>query len=153
MRRKDREINDRTVIDEIIRGCQVCHLGMSVDDQPYVVPLSFGYDGDAVYFHSALLGRKLDILRQNPRVCVEFERAGDLVTGPQACNWSVQFASVVGFGTAHFVEDPADKRAALSLLMAQYTGGEFHFPDGALERTTIIKIQLESLTGKHTKTV
>jgi hypothetical protein len=52
MRRSDREITHRERIDEIIRGCEVCHLGMADRDQPYVVPVSFGYDGQDVYFHS-----------------------------------------------------------------------------------------------------
>ncbi len=111
MRRHEQEIIDRTEIDEIIRQCPVCHLGLCDQGQPYVVPLSFGYDGKAVYFHSARLGRKLEILRHNNRVCVEFEIVQDLITGPTACNWSVHFKSVMGFGRAHILEDPDQKRS------------------------------------------
>ena len=72
MRRQEREISDRAAIDAIIRACQVCRLGMVDGDLPYIVPMSFGYDGRALYFHCATQGRKLDVLRRRPRVCFEF---------------------------------------------------------------------------------
>ncbi len=153
MRRSEKEITDRAEIDGIIRQCKVCHLGLCDGNQPYVVPVSFGYDGQAVYIHSARMGRKVDVLRNNNRVCVEFEIVQDLITGPQACDWSVHFKSVMGFGTAVQVDDPAEKRVALALLMAQYTDGEFTFPADMLARTAIIKVALETLTGKKSAPV
>lgn len=74
MRRSDKEINDRAAINDVVRGCRVCHLGLAVDDEPYVVPISFGYDGATVFFHTAKRGRKIDMITANPRACVEFER-------------------------------------------------------------------------------
>jgi nitroimidazol reductase NimA-like FMN-containing flavoprotein (pyridoxamine 5'-phosphate oxidase superfamily) len=68
MRRSEREIKDRAVIDAIIRQCLVCRLGLSDGEEPYIVPLCFGYDGEALYVHSASDGRKIDILRKNSRV-------------------------------------------------------------------------------------
>ena len=73
MRKKNREITNRKEIDEIIRDSQVCRLALSVDDIPYLVPLSFGYDGAAIYIHTALEGKKIDYFELNPRVCFEFE--------------------------------------------------------------------------------
>ena len=60
-------ITDREQIDAIIRECLVCHLALSRDDQPYVLPVSFGYDGDFVYFHTGFLGQKIDYMEVNPR--------------------------------------------------------------------------------------
>ena len=74
MRRTDKEITDREAIDGIIGGCQVLRLGLAQDDVPYIVPLSFGYDGSAFYFHTALAGRKLEMIGANPRVCFELEQ-------------------------------------------------------------------------------
>jgi hypothetical protein len=99
MRRADREITSRERIDEIIRGCEVCHLGMADGDQPYVVPVSFGYDGSSVYFHSAREGRKVDVIAANPRVCVQFERRVVLMPSEtEACEWSFAFESAIGVG-------------------------------------------------------
>lgn len=149
MRRSDREITDSSEMDSIIRACSVCHLGLADGDQPYVVPLSFGYDGQAVYFHSAKLGRKIEILRHNPRVCVQFAVNDGLVPGPEACDYTVAFRSVTGFGTAAVIEDPDAKRAGLAALMAQYAEGAFTFPEAMVQRTAVIRVDLEKLTGKQ----
>lgn len=79
MRKSDREITDRSAIDEIIRRCRACRLGLSDEGQPYVVPLNFGYDGHALYFHGAMEGRKIDVIRKNSRVCFEFDIVIDMV--------------------------------------------------------------------------
>lgn len=57
MRRSEREIKDRKVIDDMIRRSRVCRLAMCDEDRPYVVPLNFGYDGSFLYFHAAQEGR------------------------------------------------------------------------------------------------
>ena len=151
MRREEKEITDRAEIDAIIRSCKTCRLAMSDGDQPYVVPLCFGYDGSALYFHCAPEGRKLDILRANPRVCVEFDIAGEVAEASRACSWGIGFQSVIAFGIALFVEEPEEKRTALGLLMAQYArpGQEFPFPDASVIHTTIIKVPIDQITGKQ----
>ena len=149
MRRQDREITDRDQIDAIIRACPVCHLGLVDDGQPYVVPVSFGYDGRHVFFHSSTLGRKIDILQRNNRVCVEFEINDGLITGPQACDWTTAYRSVIGVGTAELVADPAEKREGLAVLMAQYADGPFTFGDQMVQRTAVVRVTLESVTGKQ----
>ena len=96
MRRTDKEITCRSEIDEIIHGCQVCHVGFAVDGEPYVVPVSFGYDGVALYFHTARDGRKIDFISANPRVCLQFERDVNLVTSEtDACKFTFSFESVI----------------------------------------------------------
>ena len=82
MRRKEKEITNRNEIDQIIHNSLICHLSCSLNDQPYVVPLSFGYDGNAVFFHTAKEGKKNDILSANPRVCLGFDRKLKFVPTP-----------------------------------------------------------------------
>lgn len=72
MRKRDQEITDRVTIDDILRRCPVCHLGPIHANRLYVVPLCFGYDGHALYFHCADKGLKLDCLRSNPSDCAGF---------------------------------------------------------------------------------
>ena len=141
MRRSEREITDRAEIDAVIGSCQVCRLGLC--------DMCFGYDGEFVYFHSAVAGRKLDILRRNPRVCVEFDQLLDLVEGKEACGWGMHYRSVVGTGTAEFVEGLEAKRAGLALVMAQYSDGDFSFPEGAVDRVSVFRVRLDQLTGKQ----
>ena len=149
MRRHEREIRDRALIDDIIRRAQVCHLGLVDGEVPYVVPLSFGYDGQALYFHCAPQGRKLDLIRRNPRVCFEFDIMEGLIEAAQACHWGVRYQSVMGTGTAHIAEDAAGKRQALAAVMAQYSEGTYTFPDDAVARTGAIRVTIESITGKQ----
>ena len=73
MRRSDREIRDRSSIDGILHAASVCHLALCDGDRPYVVPMSYGYDGDRLYFHCASEGRKLDVVRRNPNACFAVE--------------------------------------------------------------------------------
>jgi len=149
MRRKDREINDIDLIEDIIRNSLVCRLGMSRDDQPYVVPLCFAYSDNMLYFHSAGEGLKLEILQQNPNVCVEFDIDQEVIQGDKPCEWSMQYRSVIGFGKASFVEDLEEKRKGLDAIMKHYSGRSFEYVEPAIESTCIIKVAIESMTGKE----
>ena len=71
MRRKDKEIKDKEVIESIIKRATVCRIALSENNVPYIVPLSFGYKDNCLYFHSAPEGRKIDIIKQNNNVCFE----------------------------------------------------------------------------------
>ena len=149
--RTEKEIGDREEIDSIIRSSLVCRLGLSDRGQPYVIPLCFGYDGKALYFHCAMEGRKVNILRQNNKVCFEFDIVEGIIETDQACHWGIRYQSVIGFGTARFVEEFTEKQNALTLLMAQYSDRSFSFPTEAQDRTAIVKIEIENLTGKQSK--
>ena len=149
MRKSEREVCDRTAIDAIIRKSEVCRLGLCDGGEPYVVPLCFGYDGQAVYFHGAREGRKLEMLQRNPRVCCEFDVVLRFVPSEEACRWTVRYQSVIAVGTAAIIEDIEEKRHALATIMAQYTQGNYSFPAPALERVCVIKVTLERVTGKQ----
>lgn len=146
MRRDDREIGDRQEIDCIISRARVCRLALCQDGQPYIVPLCFGYDGQALYFHSANEGRKIEALRKNSKVCFEMDIDQDLVRSGNSC--SMKYRSVIGFGTASFIEDIEGKQLALEALMRQYGGETLGWPKDALDEVYIIKVEIESLTGK-----
>ena len=105
MRRKDREITDIALIEDVIRNSLVCRLGMSRNDRPYVVPLSFAYSDNTLYFHSTGEGLKLEILQQNPNVCVEFDIDQEVIQGDKPCKWGMKYRSVIGFGKASRVEN------------------------------------------------
>ncbi len=151
MRRKEKEITDRRAIDAVIRASSICRLAMSHDDRPYVVPLCFGYDGIALYFHSAQEGKKVEILRKNAGVCFEFDLFDELVQAPDPCGWGVRYRSVIGTGMASFVEDLESKRRALDLIMKQYSRDSFDYAERPLDKTLIIKVDIESLTGKESR--
>jgi nitroimidazol reductase NimA-like FMN-containing flavoprotein (pyridoxamine 5'-phosphate oxidase superfamily) len=139
---------DRGTIESIIRQASVCRVGMSADGQPYVVPVCFGYDDGALYFHSSTAGRKLDVLRKNNAVCVEFDVDRGVVKAENACKWGIRYRSVIGFGRALFVEDVEEKRKALDIVMVHYGGESCDYPKATLEKTVVVKVEIESLTAK-----
>ena len=149
MRRNEKEIQDKSEIEKILNRARVCRLGMVDRDTPYVVPLNFGYADGVLYFHSAKQGRKIDLITRNPRVSFEVDELIGLKKAGQACDWGASFKSVIGFGRAGFIETAEGKKNALDIIMAQYSGRSFSYPDEMLERTAVIRVDIEEMTGKQ----
>jgi nitroimidazol reductase NimA-like FMN-containing flavoprotein (pyridoxamine 5'-phosphate oxidase superfamily) len=149
MRRQDKEITDSAAIDDIIRRASVCRLAVSENDRPYVVPLCFGYNDNTLYFHSANEGRKLGVLAKNNNVCFEMDIDHEVVKGDLACTCGMNYRSVIGFGKAVLVDDLDAKREAFGIIMGHYAAGPFEFPADVVENTAIIKVEIETMTGKQ----
>ena len=148
MKREEKEITSREDIEEIIRLADVCRLALCNGDRPYVVPLCFGYESGALYFHCAPHGRKLEILENNRNVCFEMDVDHGLVPAKTPCTWGFRYRSVVGFGQASWINDPASKREALKIIMRHYSQEAFDFPEDALARTVVIKVTVQDITGR-----
>lgn len=152
MRRNDKEITDRGKIDAIIGESLVCHLALAHHDNPYLVPVSFGYDGKSIFLHTAREGKKLEYFQNNDRVCFEFERGVKLLMDSEsACKWSFAFQSVVGYGRIVEILDFSKKEYALNQVMLKYSGQEWQFDNGAVEKIRAWKIVIDSLSGKESK--
>ena len=149
MRRKEQEITDKEEIEAIIRRSLVCRVALADEGTPYIVPLCFGYQDNTLYFHSAREGKKLDILKKNNRVCFEFDIDTEIQKDKHPCNWGIQYKSVIGFGEASFVEDLESKKRVLNIVVGQYGGGPFEFPDAMVQKTAVIKVKVTSMTGKR----
>lgn len=124
MRRKDREVTDIDEIKNILNVCKTASVAMIDENMPYVVPLSYGYelkdDRLVLYFHCAKEGRKLEILKRNPKVCFAvFQEGEPLYAETAPCNSGYYYSSVIGDGIASFIEDSAKKRHALQKMFAQ----------------------------------
>ncbi|MBF0259423.1 MAG: pyridoxamine 5'-phosphate oxidase family protein [Desulfamplus sp.] len=166
MRRKEKEITQKSEIEAVIKRALVCRLGLSDGTMPYVVPLCFGYKDNTLYLHSALKGKKIDILRGNPNVCFEFDEDTHIKKVEKPCDWGVRFQSVIGFGKASFIEDMEEKKEALNIIMNKYVykaepadknesadnfalPDKFEFPENSVNGTAVIKIEISSITGKR----
>ena len=153
MRRKDREIVDEKVMRSIIEKAIICRVGMCWQDEPYVIPMNFGYWDNYIFLHSAGEGRKLDILRNNNKVCIEFDADVELVQSQKACNTEMKYKSVLAFGKAVILKDIVEKKKALDIIMHHYYNHDslsaFHYPEDALEKVIIIKVRVEEMTGKE----
>lgn len=146
MRRKEREISDPKVLESIIDRANVCRLAMCEGGVPYVVPLCFGYEKGALYFHSAIEGRKLEILKKSPKVSFEMDTDCELVRSGDRC--TMKYRSVIGSGRASFIEAFEEKRNALDLIMKHYHQEPIAYPEPILTSVAIIKVEIEKMTGK-----
>jgi len=148
MRRKEREIKDEKEIEQILKASSLCRLAMVDKDKPYLVPMNFGYREGALYLHSAREGKKIELIRKNPQVCFEVDKIVQFRKAKLACDWGVEYKSVIGYGKAVFLSDPDEKRQAFDIIMAQYSDQAFDYSDNMLEKTLVIKIEIERMTGK-----
>lgn len=151
MRKAEREIKERGELEDVIRRADVCRLGMVDRGEAYIVPMNFGYGDGYLYFHCAREGRKLEVLRENPKVCFELEAGVRLVRGEKACQWSSDFESVIGWGTATILMEEEEVREGLEVLLAHYTDGPCDFDPRSLSLTAMIRVKVERMTGKRSK--
>ena len=152
MRRKDREITDFDEIVDVIRASDVCRIAMNDGDYPYIVPMNFGLDvqdGQVyLYFHCAMEGKKLDLLRRDNRVTFEMDCDHNFILYEERMSCTMGFASVIGHGTMEFVADE-DKFAALKILMRQYHAEDFKFNTDMIKVTTVLKLTVTDMVGKR----
>ncbi len=153
MTRREREVTDINEIIKILDTAKVLHLGLCIENEPYVVPMNYGYtmDGDklTVYLHGARRGKKLDMMRENPNVF--FELCCDITPfeGDVACRYGITYSSVMGKGRAEIVENIEEKKRGLTLLMKTQTGKDFSFEDRMAEVVSVIRIDVSEYTAKH----
>ena len=153
MTKREFQITDEAQIREILDKSKVLHLGLAVNNEPYVVPMNYGYcleDGKLVlYLHSAVQGKKLDMIQANSNVFFEMDCDRMPFEGKVPCQYGLVYSSVMGRGTACIVEDVEEKKRAMSLLMNTQTGKDFTFNDRLVSIVAVIRIDVTEYTAKH----
>lgn len=158
MRRRDKQVEDSAVVLDVLARGEVLHLAMISAGAPYVVPLSFAaLPGSAaaplerlrLLLHGAREGKKIDALRADPRVC--FAASVDVAVRPaaRACDFSVGYRSVIGEGRVRFVEDPAEKARALSVLSARYGAPATSLSAAEAGKVAVLEIAVEAISCKR----
>ena len=151
--KRERLVTDPAQITHILDTGKVLHLGLSVKDEPYVVPMNYGYtmeDGHlTLYLHSALQGKKLNMIHANPKVFFEIDCDRMPFEGRVPCQYGMVYSSLMGRGTATIVEDVEEKKQAMTLLMKTQTGKDFTFEDRLVTIVSVIRIDVEEYTAKH----
>lgn len=153
MTRRERQLTDESHIRHILDTAKVVHLGMVDGDEPYVVPMNYGYIWEegklTLYLHGARRERKLDVLRVNPRVFFEMECDLHPFTNEVACKYGMAYSSLMGKGSAVIVEDVAEKQKSLTVLMQTQAGKTFTFTEKLADVVGVIRIDVEEFTAKH----
>ena len=111
--------------------------------------MSYARAGDTLYFHGSPRSRKYDLIKQNPRVCFEFDILAEALPAPGPCDWDMRYRSVVGFGEASMVEDREEKRRALAAIARQYARDAGTFADTKVRATAVFKVVIASMTGRQ----
>ena len=153
MTKRERQVTDEKQIMAILDAGKVLHLGLAVNDEPYVVPMNYGYTHEngklVVYLHSAVRGKKLDIMRANPKVFFEIDCDRMPFEGKLPCQYGMVYSSVMGKGIATIVEDVEEKMKAMTILMKTQTGKDFTFNEKLVSIVAVIRIDVEEYTAKH----
>lgn len=149
---QSREITLQSAMEEIIAKCRYCTMAMiDQNNEPYVLPMNFGYADGVVYLHSAPEGKKVNILRKNNRVCLAFSTDHELRHQNEevACSYSMKYRSVLIYGKVEFIDDPTEKRRVLNILMKQYTSrDDYKYNDPAIKNVLVYKVVAEKMEGR-----
>lgn len=143
-------IDDREEINEVIRACKTCFVGMSLNNAPYVLPMNFALEGDTIILHSAQEGRMWETMKQNPQVCINWTLGEELAWQDVrvGCSYRVKSKSVVVEGTIEFIDDYDEKYRLLGKIMGQYSDREFKFGKPAVVNVGLMKVHIDKITGK-----
>ena len=151
MRRKDREITDRTEQDALLHRGSVLHMALVDNGKPYIVPLNYGYDGEYMYMHCIDKGMKLDILDANNRVALNvlpYQAMKPMEELKRACNIGMYYESVTVFGRAHRVTDPAQRQRAFAALIRQHKAEHLPLEDNN-PAVVVLRVEIEEITAKR----
>ena len=120
MRRTEKEIKDLSIIRQIFEDSVVCRIALIDEDEPYIVPLNYGYQENFLYFHSAPTGRKMELLKKATRVCFEIEYSSEVVNDEVPCKWTSKYRSVIGWGRMETIRDPVAMKQGMDVIMRKY---------------------------------
>ena len=152
VREPDRAVYDREAVYRILDEGFICHVGFSVDGQPFVIPTSYGRSGDNLYIHGSAASRMLRNLDGGIPVCVTVTLLDGLVLARSIFNHSMNYRSVVVLGTATLVQDPAEKLEALRRLSEHILPGRWadsRLPnEKELKATSALRLPIEECSAK-----
>jgi len=151
-------ITEPAALMQVLQEARVLYLALRAEPAPYVVPVFFGVDGELLYLHGRRDGRKIELLRSDPRVGFSACAGVTMIPAASACAFTTAAASVVGTGRARIVEDEAERIRGLHAVMAHYGDGDqggdesegrSRYRPESLARTCVVAIHVEHLSGKR----
>jgi uncharacterized protein len=152
VREPDRAVYDRAAVYKILDEGFICHVGFSLDGQPFVIPTGYGRSGDNLYIHGSAASRMLRNVDRGIPVCVTVTLLDGLVLARSIFNHSMNYRSVVILGTATSVTDPTEKLEALRLLSEHILPGrwdESRQPnEKEIKATTALRLPIEEFSAK-----
>jgi nitroimidazol reductase NimA-like FMN-containing flavoprotein (pyridoxamine 5'-phosphate oxidase superfamily) len=152
VREPQRAVYDRNAVNQILDEAFLCHVGFVVDGQPYVIPTSYGRDGEVLYIHGSPASRMLRNLDQGIPVCITVTLVDGLVLARSVFNHSMNYRSVIILGTATLVDDPAEKLAALRAIsehILPHRWDDSRQPnEKELKATSVLRLPISEFSAK-----
>ena len=143
---------DQETVHAILDAGFLCHIGFSVEGQPYVIPTSYGREGNILYIHGASTSRMLVNLQQGIPLCLTVTHLDALVLARSAFHHSMNYRSAVVFGTAVLIEDYDQKLHALKVVSDQILAGRWEESRQPIAKemkaTTVLKMEIEQASAK-----
>ncbi len=154
MRRSDREVTDINDIYQIMNRCEYLNLSLNDGDgYPYSIIMNFGFEVEngkpVIYLHGAKDGKKLDLIRRDDRCCFSMSRNHSLELGKAACASTWKYESVCGRGRLAFIDGDEGARALKSIMRKYDPEREHKFDERHLRAVTVMRLDIESVTGKR----
>ncbi|MEP6569713.1 MAG: pyridoxamine 5'-phosphate oxidase family protein [Acidobacteriota bacterium] len=147
-----RGVYDRELVYGILDEGFICHVGFSVEGQPFVIPTGYARAGDQLLIHGSQVSRMLRTLSTGIDVCVTVTLVDGLVLARSAFHHSINYRSVVMFGRATLIEDREAKLAALFAFSEQVIPGRWHDvrepTEEELKATTVLSLPLAEVSAK-----
>jgi nitroimidazol reductase NimA-like FMN-containing flavoprotein (pyridoxamine 5'-phosphate oxidase superfamily) len=151
-RRPTRGSYDRAAVAAILDEGLYCHIGFTVDGQPYVIPTIHARVGEQLYIHGSSASRMLRTLREGAPVCVTVTILDGLVLARSAFHHSMNYRSVVVLGAAREVAQAEEKYSALKAIVehvAPHRWDEVRWPtEQELKATSVLRLPLEEVSAK-----
>ncbi|VAX21018.1 hypothetical protein MNBD_NITROSPINAE04-2221 [hydrothermal vent metagenome] len=151
MRRSDKKLDDREVVESLLIEEKIGRIGTCGPNGPMIKPVNFLYLNGDIYFHSSYEGEKMEHIKADPRVVFEIERDCRYLPAKNApCEASFAYSCVIIRGRAELVEKPEEKIKIFTALMSKYQpeGGYGRFNEKMVKKTAVVKIVVESISGK-----
>jgi nitroimidazol reductase NimA-like FMN-containing flavoprotein (pyridoxamine 5'-phosphate oxidase superfamily) len=152
VRESDRGVYDRDTINRILDEGFLCHVGFIMDAQPFVIPTSYGRNGDVLYIHGSAASRMLRNLDKGIPACVTVTLLDGLVLARSVFNHSMNYRSVVILGTATLISNPEEKLAALLTLSEHILPGRWNDSrqpnEKELKATSVLRIRIDEFSAK-----
>ncbi len=153
MRRNDREVKDKALIEQFIAKEQIIRIAFYDNGDLYIVPLNYGfiYENDkyVFYFHGAKAGRKFELSKSSPMVGFEIDGEYELLQADVACKNSAKFQSVIGTGRLSIIEDYEEKIKGLNVLMNHISGkSEWDYSKDMVNAVAVFRLEVDKLSCK-----
>ena len=143
---------DRETVHAVLDAGLVCQVALIDQDQPIIVPMTYGRSGDTLYLHGARKARIVKALAEHPKACAHVTLVDGIVIARSTFNSSMNYRSVTVFGRPTLIEDPDEKLAALEIISEHLVPGRWHEVRPSLDRevkmTGVIRFEIESASAK-----